>query len=159
MILWSFGCLLTYFNIFSIGIKIPKWNEGILLLVDEMKALHMLHKVFLPYLLCYTRNTLCSSFFAPCFSFFALGSTAPYFSQQPSFSCTENHRFLSLRRIQTLTNALFVSTLTFSEKMFIFQRAFSRKLSHFLVFGNDFENELENVFWCLVYKFFKMFLV
>ena len=45
----------------------------------------------------------------------------------------------------TVINALFVSTLTFSEKLFIFQRAFSRKLSHFLVFGNDLENELENV--------------
>ena len=42
--------------------------------------------------------------------------------------------------------ALFVSALIFSENLFIFQRAFSRKLSQFPVFGNDFENELENVF-------------
>ena len=42
--------------------------------------------------------------------------------------------------------ALFVSALTFSGKWFIFQIAFSRKLSYFLVFGNDLENELENVF-------------
>ena len=42
--------------------------------------------------------------------------------------------------------ALFVSALTFSGKLLIFQRAFSRKLSQFPVFGNDFENELENVF-------------
>ena len=44
------------------------------------------------------------------------------------------------------TNALFVSALTFSEKLLIFQRAFSRKLSHFPMFGNNLENELENIF-------------
>ena len=43
-------------------------------------------------------------------------------------------------------NAQFVSALTFSGKLLIFQRAFSRKLSQFPVFGNDFENEFENVF-------------
>ena len=51
--------------------------------------------------------------------------------------------------------ALFVSVLTFFEKLFIFQRIFSRKLFYFSVFGNDLENELENVFWCLVYNFLK----
>ena len=51
-------------------------------------------------------------------------------------------------------NALFVSTLTFFGKWFIFQRVFSRKLSHFPVFGNDLENELENVFGCLYAIFF-----
>ena len=49
-----------------------------------------------------------------------------------------------------LNYALFVSTLMFSKKLFIFRIAFSRKLSHFFVFGNDLKNELENVFWCLV---------
>ena len=44
------------------------------------------------------------------------------------------------------TYALFVSTLTFFGKLLIFQRAFSRKLSHFPMFGNDLKNELENVF-------------
>ena len=43
-------------------------------------------------------------------------------------------------------STLFVSVLTFSRKLFIFQRAFSRKLYHFPVFGNDIENELENIF-------------
>ena len=43
-------------------------------------------------------------------------------------------------------NAPFVSALAFFEKLLIFQRAFSRKLSHFPMFGNDLENELENVF-------------
>ena len=43
-------------------------------------------------------------------------------------------------------NALFVLALTFFGKFFIFQRAFPRKLSHFPVFDNDLENELENVF-------------
>ena len=57
------------------------------------------------------------------------------------------------------TNALFVSALTFSGKCFIFQRVFSRKLSHYSVFGNNFENEIENVFWCLVCNFLKIFLV
>ena len=46
--------------------------------------------------------------------------------------------------------ALFVSALTFFGKLIIFQRTFYGKLSHFLVFGNNLENELENVFWCLV---------
>ena len=35
MILWSIGCLIMYFNMYSIGIKIPKWYEGQLLLVDD----------------------------------------------------------------------------------------------------------------------------
>ena len=35
MILWSIGCLIMYFDMYSIGIKIPKWNEGQLLLVDD----------------------------------------------------------------------------------------------------------------------------
>ena len=35
MMLWSIECLLTYSNMYSMGIKIPKWNEGILLLVDD----------------------------------------------------------------------------------------------------------------------------
>ena len=35
MILWSIECLLTYLNMYSIGIKIPKWNEDQLLLVDD----------------------------------------------------------------------------------------------------------------------------
>ena len=35
MILWSIGYLLTYFDIYNIGIKIPNWNEGQLLLVDD----------------------------------------------------------------------------------------------------------------------------
>ena len=43
-------------------------------------------------------------------------------------------------------NALFVSALTFFGKLFIFQKAFSKKLSYFSVFGNDLENALENVF-------------
>ena len=46
----------------------------------------------------------------------------------------------------TFTNALFVSALMFSGKLLIFQREFSKKLSHFPVFGNNLENELENVF-------------
>ena len=50
-------------------------------------------------------------------------------------------------------NALFVSTLLFSGKWFIFRKVFSKKLSHFSVFGNDLENELKNVFWCLICKF------
>ena len=58
-----------------------------------------------------------------------------------------------------LSNALFVSALTFSEKLFIFQRAFSRKLSYFPVFGNNLENELENFFWCLVCNLKKLFLL
>ena len=57
-----------------------------------------------------------------------------------------------------ITYALFVSELTFFGKLFIFQRVFSRKLSHFLMFGNDFKNKLENVFWCLVCNFLKYFL-
>ena len=56
------------------------------------------------------------------------------------------------------TNALFVSALTFSGKWFIFQKAFSRKLSYFLVFGNDLENELENVFKCLVCNLKKIYI-
>ena len=44
-----------------------------------------------------------------------------------------------------ISNALFVSTLMFSRKWFIFQRAFSRKLSYFPMFGNDLENALKNV--------------
>ena len=56
-------------------------------------------------------------------------------------------------------NALFVSALTFSRKWLIFQRAFSRKLSYFPMFGNDLENEFENIFWCLVCNFFKIFIV
>ena len=55
--------------------------------------------------------------------------------------------------------ALFVSALMFFGNWFTFQRAFSRKLSYFLVFGNDFENEFENVFWYLVCNFLKIFLV
>ena len=43
-------------------------------------------------------------------------------------------------------NALFVSALMFSKKLVIFQRTFFGKLSYFLVFGNDLENWLENVF-------------
>ena len=35
MILWSIGCLLTYFDKYSIGIKIRKLNEGQLLLVND----------------------------------------------------------------------------------------------------------------------------
>ena len=42
--------------------------------------------------------------------------------------------------------ALFVSALIFSENLFIFQRAFSRKLSYFPMFSNNLENEFENVF-------------
>jgi len=45
-----------------------------------------------------------------------------------------------------LFNAQFVLALTFFRKLFIFQKAYFRKLSHFSVFGNDLENELENVF-------------
>ena len=41
---------------------------------------------------------------------------------------------------------LFVSALMFFEKLLIFQRAFSEKLSHFLIFDNNLENGLENVF-------------
>ena len=41
----------------------------------------------------------------------------------------------------------------------MFQRTFSRKLFNFLVFGNDLENEFENVFWCLLCNFLKIFLV
>ena len=47
-------------------------------------------------------------------------------------------------------NALFVSALMFSKKLVIFQRTYFGKLSHFSVFGNDLENWLENVFYCLV---------
>ena len=35
MILWSIGCLITYFNMYSIGIKIPKWNEDQLHVFDD----------------------------------------------------------------------------------------------------------------------------
>ena len=51
----------------------------------------------------------------------------------------------SMRVTTYFSNALFVSVLMFSGKLLIFQRAFSRKLSHFPVFDNDLENELENV--------------
>ena len=47
----------------------------------------------------------------------------------------------------------------FFVKLFIFQRTFSSKLSHFLVFGNDLENEFENVFWCLVCNFFFPYII
>ena len=47
--------------------------------------------------------------------------------------------------------ALFISVLTFFGKLLIFQRTFSRKLSPFLVFDNDFENEIENVFPYQIY--------
>ena len=57
-----------------------------------------------------------------------------------------------------MSYALFVSALMFFGKLFIFQRTFSRKLSHFLVFGNDLKNEFENVFWCLVCNFFIFFI-
>ena len=40
----------------------------------------------------------------------------------------------------------------------MFQREFSRKLSHFPVFGNDLENEFENVFGVLYAIFKKYFL-
>ena len=43
------------------------------------------------------------------------------------------------------TNSLFVSALIFSEKWVIFQKTIFGKLFHFLVFGNDLENGLENV--------------
>ena len=56
-------------------------------------------------------------------------------------------------------NALFVSRLTFSGKWFIFQRTFSRKLFHFPVFDYNLENEFDNFFWCLVYDFFKIFII
>ena len=35
MILWFIDCLITYFSMFIIGIKIPKWNYGLLLFVDD----------------------------------------------------------------------------------------------------------------------------
>ena len=35
MILWFIECLITYFSMFIIGIKIPKWNYGLLLFVDD----------------------------------------------------------------------------------------------------------------------------
>ena len=35
-ILWSIGCLLMYSNMYSIGIKIPTWNEGHLQLFDDL---------------------------------------------------------------------------------------------------------------------------
>ena len=35
MILWFIECLITYFSMFIIGIKIPKWNWGLLLFVDD----------------------------------------------------------------------------------------------------------------------------
>ena len=54
---------------------------------------------------------------------------------------------------------LFCSTLMFFGKLLIFQRAFSEKLSHFLMFGNNLENGLENVFQCLVSTIFITFLV
>jgi len=44
--------------------------------------------------------------------------------------------------VTTSINALFVLVLAFFEKWFIFQIGFSGKLFHFLVFGNDHENEL-----------------
>ena len=61
------------------------------------------------------------------------------------------NEILTIAKVASLTlynlcTALFVLALTFTGKWFIFQRAFSRKLSHFPVFGNDLENELANVF-------------
>ena len=50
--------------------------------------------------------------------------------------------------------ALFVLALTFSRKWFIFQIAFSGKLSHFPMFGNNLENEFENVFGAWYANFF-----
>ena len=35
MILWFIECLITYFSMFIKGIKIPKWNLGLLLFVDD----------------------------------------------------------------------------------------------------------------------------
>ena len=55
--------------------------------------------------------------------------------------------------------ALFVSTLLFSGKWFIFRKVFSRKLSHFPVFDNNLENEFKNVFWCLVCNFFNLYFL
>lgn len=42
-------------------------------------------------------------------------------------------------------NSLFFSTLTFFWKLIIFQKTFSRKLFHFLVFGNNLEDKLNNM--------------
>ena len=66
-----------------------------------------------------------------------------------SFQLYPNRPLVEIKKFVESTiiyYALFVSALTFSGKLLIFQRAFSRKLSQFPVFGNDFENELENVF-------------
>ena len=56
------------------------------------------------------------------------------------------------------TNSLFVSALIFSEKWVIFQKTIFGKLSHFLVFGKDFENEFEIVICCLVFGMHKLFI-
>ena len=50
---------------------------------------------------------------------------------------------------------LCMSALTYSEKLFIFQIVFSKKLSYFLVFDNDLENEFENVFLVFGMQFLK----
>ena len=49
---------------------------------------------------------------------------------------THTHIYIFDRKLETFINALFVLALTFFKKIFIFQRAFSGKLSHFPVFGN-----------------------
>ena len=40
MILWSIGCLIMYFDMYSIGIKIPNWNEVQLHLVDDFVRIY-----------------------------------------------------------------------------------------------------------------------
>ena len=45
-----------------------------------------------------------------------------------------------------VTSALFVLALTFSEKLFIFQKTFFLKLSYFLVFDNNRKKERKNIF-------------
>ena len=40
----------------------------------------------------------------------------------------------------------YLRSVMFFEKLVIFKRIFLEKLFHFLVFGNDIKNELENVF-------------
>ena len=57
MILWSIECLLGYINMYNIGMKIPKWNWGLLLFVDDFvrictEAVTVTDSVFMHVKLC-----------------------------------------------------------------------------------------------------------
>ena len=65
-------------------------------------------------------------------------------SSEESFLIGTNSLFVSAL-IFSEKWVMFVSALIFSEKWVIFQKTIFGKLSHFLVFGNDLENGLENV--------------